>query len=214
MLAALSFSDITASVGLDSINASGPSEALAVGDYDGDGDQDFYLVVNGVGHLFQNQGVTFSEVADEAGVRDVPGAQASVLADYDNDGRLDIHVLGSAGAYLFHNEGDGAFRDRTGDAGLGGISGGRQVFVDADHDGDLDLFQVGDGPNALYRNNLDGTFAELTAQWGLGGTRASRAVGFADFDGDDVIDLVVANGDGNTQLFGNLRGEAPQPRTR
>ncbi len=206
VLAALSFSDITALVGLDTINASGPSEALAMGDYDGDGDQDFYLVVNGVGHLFQNQGVTFSEVADEAGVRDVAGAQASIFADYDNDGRLDLHVLGSAGAYLFHNEGAGAFRDRARNAGLGGISAGRQVFVDADHDGDLDLFQVGDGSNALYRNNLDGTFAELAVQWGLGGTRASRAVGFADFDGDDAIDLVVANGDGNTQLFGNLRG--------
>ncbi len=206
VLAALSFSDITELVGLDTINASGPSEALAVGDYDSDGDQDFYLVVNGVGHLFQNQGVTFSEVADEAGVRDVAGAHASIFADYDNDGRLDLHVLGSAGAYLFHNDGGGAFRDRARNAGLGGISGGRQVFVDADHDGDLDLFQVGDGSNALYRNNLDGTFAELATQWGLGGTRASRAVGFADFDGDDAIDLVVANADGNTQLFGNLRG--------
>ncbi len=206
VVAALTFTDITDFAGFEALRSSGQTDALAIGDLDGDKDQDVYYVVGGRGHLFENEGVTFAEVAEDRGIGDVSGAGNALIADYDNDGQLDLHLVGPDRTYLFQNSGDGVFRDRAGVAELTTVGNHRQVFVDADHDGDLDLLEVGSGPNALFRNNLDGSFTELTAQWGLGGARDSRDVGFADFDGDDDIDLVIANRDGPPQLFANLRG--------
>ena len=89
---------------------------------------------------------------------------------------------------------------------MGDGRGVRQLWIDGDHDGDLDLFVAGAGPDRLYRNNMDGTFTEMAARWGIAaGDEETRAVGFADFDADDDIDLIVATESG-VRLYSNLRG--------
>ena len=135
------------------------------------------------------------------------GAGVSV-GDYDNDGDADIFLLTGAAildAYqeeaaehtdaLWRNNGDGTFTDVTEHAGVGrwGWSNGA-VFADYDGDGDLDIAVARHGPNLLWQNNGDGTFTDVSTDAGIDGhSRWSSTAAFADFDGDEDLDLYFTN---------------------
>ncbi|MBI3463886.1 MAG: CRTAC1 family protein [Planctomycetes bacterium] len=118
---------------------------LAVGDYDGDGDDDIYFLNQlGPNGLFQNSGDgTFVDVTEKVGVglgdRICVGA---TFADYDNDGDQDLFVTSTRGGnVLFRNEGGGVMRDVTDAAGLAHVGHSQTaVFFDYDNDGYLDLY--------------------------------------------------------------------------
>jgi hypothetical protein len=79
---------------------------------------------------------------------------------------------------------------------------------DFDRDGWPDIFLCAiDGDPALYRNNGNWEFADTTSSAGLGklGHRHRGAV-FADLNGDDWLDLLVATVDAGSRLFINQRG--------
>lgn len=118
---------------------------VAVGDFDGDGLDDIYLVNElGPNALYRNKGDgTFEDVAAGAGV--ALGDRVCVAAtfiDYDNDGNLDLYVTSTRGGnILFRNLGKGKFQDVTKKAGLSHIGHSQTgVFFDYDNDGCLDLF--------------------------------------------------------------------------
>ncbi len=70
---------------------------------------------------------------------------AAAWGDYDNDGWLDLIVSAYGENVLYHNRGDGTFRERTGEAGLGGRPGfwAGVSWADYDRDGFLDLYVTG-----------------------------------------------------------------------
>jgi hypothetical protein len=115
-----------------------------VGDYDGDGHEDVYLL-NQLGRnaLYRNKGDgTFEDVTRKArvGLGDRV-CVAAAFADYDNDGRQDLYVTSTRGGnVLFHNNGDGTFTDVTKKAGLVYVGHSQTAsFFDYDNDGFLDL---------------------------------------------------------------------------
>ncbi|HEX3150036.1 MAG TPA: CRTAC1 family protein [Gemmataceae bacterium] len=117
---------------------------VAVGDFDGDGFDDIYLVNQlGPNMLLRNKGDgTFDDKTAEAGV--ALGDRICVSAtfvDYDNDGRQDLFVTSTRGGnVLFHNEGNGKFRDVTAEVGLDHKGHSQSAhFVDFNNDGHLDL---------------------------------------------------------------------------
>jgi hypothetical protein len=126
------------------INPYDHGAGLAVGDFDGDGFDDVYLVNQlGDNGLFRNKSDgSFENVTKQAGV--ALGDRvcvAATFADYDNSGRQSLFVTSTRGGnVLFKNLGGGRFQDVTKEAGLTLIGHCQTaVFFDYDNDGRLDL---------------------------------------------------------------------------
>lgn len=142
----------------------------AVGDYDNDGDLDWFVSsisyrdgVENFGSLtpgnrfYQNQGDgTFLDKTDETGTRHGFWGWAACFSDLNNDTNLDIfHVNGmlqngeptidsqfeTDPSRLFISNGDGTFTEQAVAAGIDDHSLGRGIVCfDYDRDGDQDLF--------------------------------------------------------------------------
>jgi len=121
---------------------------LAVGDYDGDGMLDAYLVSqDGPNKLFRQVApLQFDDVTASAG--DLDGGEAwgtgASFADIDGDGDLDLYVCNmEAPNRLYRNEGDGTFREDAKRFGLDIVAASTMpAFADYDCDGKLDLYLV------------------------------------------------------------------------
>lgn len=183
--------EIASDVGLQFDNPYGPVTATddlgimmqrnmgngaAVGDYDGDGDLDVYLLSN-AGHpaaLFRNRleqgSLAFEDATEEAGVADEGLGRVAHFADLDGDDDLDLLVLNDRDpdgvlppSRLFRNDGDGNFTDVGSASGLqpvGYLIGGA-ALADYDLDGDLDVFVT------MWTREIGGTpiGAPLAGRW-------------------------------------------------
>ena len=204
-------------------------QGLAVGDYDGDGLEDFYLTQPGglPNRLFRNLGNgQFADVSAAAGLDALDGSSAAFFADIENNGTQDLIVILSTGQpLLFLNGGRGDFRLSRQGFPLGvkpGAVGG--CLGDYDLDGFLDLYvtaylwpnaasqlprpyydATNGPPNVLYRNLGNGRFKDSTAATGLdeNNNRFSHACTWGDYDQDGLLDLVVANDFGRKNLYRN-----------
>jgi hypothetical protein len=256
------FDEIASQVGLDFVHFNFMSgrlylpemmgAAVALLDYDNDGDLDVYL---GQGNpiddapgaklvfpppappplthrLYRNDLVTrpdgsrslhFVDVTERARITATGYSIGVATGDYDNDGWVDVYLANLGPNHLLRNNGDGSFRDVTAEAGADDRRfSATASFFDYDGDGWLDLF-VGNyhrflvashtpcfmpsgaadycGPLArppeesrLLHNRRDGTFEDATARAGLRGAAAtSLGAVAADYDGDGLVDLYVAN---------------------
>ena len=129
-------------------------------DYDSDGDVDLYLgryldprinlpttlfyTRNSEGNsLLRNDGgLRFTDVTEEAGVREGGLSLGVTWGDYDQDGDPDLYVANDFGRNaMLRNEGDGTFSDVSVESGAIDFGFGMSAsFGDVDNDGDLDLY--------------------------------------------------------------------------
>ena len=158
--------------------------------------------------------IRFTEIGEALGVAKVDGAGPSAFADYDNDGDPDILAVGcDTFTALYRNDGK-KFTDVTIEAGLFELESGFSAnLVDYDNDGHLDIYisrcgWSGRARNILYRNRGDGTFEDRSRKSGLDDPGSGFVSLWADFDGDGLLDVYIANGvtgDGSTnRLYRNL----------
>jgi hypothetical protein len=180
-----------------------PALTNALADYDGDGDLDIYVGMNGApNRLYRNDRGAFTDVAGAAGLADARATRSAAWGDYDADGDPDLLVgfaPGPAPILKLYRNDAGRFTEVARESGLARDSGAvRQLsWIDLDDDGDLDLFVAfRDRPNALYRN--EGTrFTDVAGSLGLADRRKSVGAAWLDFDQDGDLDLYVANQDGD-----------------
>lgn len=152
------FEDVSEEMGMD---GGFYGMGVAIGDYDRDGDLDYYMTNIGRNYLYRNDGTHFTEVAEEAGVLNdsVNGLNttgwSTFFFDHDNDGLLDLFIAnGEIPAAFF-------------------------------------IANSLEDPDKLYLNNGDGTFSDVTTAAGLGSTQRSRGAAFGDFNNDGKLDIVV-----------------------
>ncbi len=192
--------------------------AIAIGDYDNDGDLDIMLSGNYNYNqspyfetkLFKNDGGTFTEVYPWPFAHCEYGAAA--WADYDNDGDLDLALAGypgSGNSFLkFYRNFNGTFSETTIAQPSGG-SHGSVSWGDYDNDGDPDLMINGLKGNGsftqVYRNS-NGGFAEDIVPYieRVGQGEAS----WGDYDNDGDLDVVLSgvimpSGIRNTSVYRN-----------
>ena len=177
------FTDITGSAITDE-NGMG----AAVGDYDLDGDMDWFVTsihdpdgssrFGPTGNrLYRNVGDGhFEDATDAAGVREGGWGWGACLADFDNDGHGDLFLTnGWFGEYA--EDADGEEREIT-------------AFLD--------------DPSRLFMANGDGTFSERAAELGIRHTGQGRGVVCADYDGDGRVDILIANHGAAPTVFRNV----------
>ncbi len=134
---------------------------VAIGDYDNDGDIDYYRTVIGPGPLSTNDGTnnfTPTTLNGDGGT-----GWGAAFFDADNDGFVDLYRGNSLSGFsggpqankFFYNNGDGTFTQMVNTVGLTGQEAGLGLAVaDYDNDGDMDVVVHGrNGVVDLYRND-------------------------------------------------------------
>jgi hypothetical protein len=186
------FTDVTAKAGV-----AGPrfSTSAAWGDYDGDGDLDLYVC----------------QYADDR-------KDAELFCGDPRTGERDYCppiMYPATNGVLYRNDGNGRFTDVTKAAGLGDAPGkGLGVlFVDVDQDGRPDIYVANDEVmNRLFHNLGNGRFEDVsvvsgTAFGNQGNPQGGMGVDAGDLDGDGLVDITVANFEGeNDSFYRNLGG--------
>jgi enediyne biosynthesis protein E4 len=184
------FTDVTAKAGLVH---SGWGQAVCVGDYDNDGNDDLFVTYFGKNVLYHNNGNgTFTDVSEKAGVagNGKRWNTGCTFFDYNRDGHLDLFVANYIDMDL-----------RTAPVPESGPCLYKGVMVACGPPGLLG------GKNILYHNNGDGTFTDVSEKAGIytaGGTYGLGVLA-VDLDNDGWPDLYVADDSTASVLYQNKK---------
>ncbi|XP_051559417.1 cartilage acidic protein 1-like isoform X2 [Myxocyprinus asiaticus] len=166
---------------------------------------------NGPNFLFQNNGDgTFKDVAAEAGVEDgYQHGRGVALADFNGDGKTDIVYGNWNGPHrLYLQDKQQRFKNIATQAFASPSPIRTVIAADFDNDLQLEVFfnniaYRGNAPNRIFRvsrkHNSDPEITELDV--GDASEPQGRGTGatVTDFDGDGLLDLLVAHGESASQ---------------
>ncbi len=208
-----------------SLSQEGP--ALAVGDFDADGNEDIFIggSKDQSGTLYRHMGkgnlvpVSLIAFAEDANFEDT----AATFLDADGDSDLDL-LVGSGGnqvgeeqsyhVRLYLNNGRGLFSKSENQIPATFKNIATMTPHDFDNDGDVDVFvgsrsvvgSYGVDPNHLFlTNNGDGTFEDATERYAYDLKDAgmiTHAI-WSDMNGDSKKDLVTTSEWGTTNVYKN-----------
>jgi len=181
------FTDVTVKAG---VAGEGYSNGVAVADYDNDGYPDIFVAGVNRNILYHNRGDgTFEDVTAKAHLGGVDAhygklwSIAAAWVDVDNDGWLDLVVTN-------YVQWDPKLEPTCGSAQ-------KPLYCDPR--------AYRDTPDQVFRNNRDGTFTDMTESSGFGAQLGKgMGVAVADYDGDGLMDIFVANDTMPNFLFHNL----------
>lgn len=208
------FVDIGEEAGL---TMEGQHHAVAIGDYDNDGDEDIYVGSKFAPNaLYRNEGnMTFVEVGAEAGVADEGFTNAAIWFDFDNDGDLDLATGNGYGGSsaapnrFYVNQGDGTFVDMAEAWGLNSTLMCRSLHAaDYDQDGFTDLYVVNiNAENHFFKNTGGEGFVNVYQQTGTLDTGVGMGSIFFDYDNDGDQDLYLTHDANQTNKLYRNQGD-------
>ncbi|MEM7396740.1 MAG: VCBS repeat-containing protein, partial [Verrucomicrobiota bacterium] len=181
-----------------------PSKDVALADFDGDGDLDILSAIDAApSRLYMNLGYGSYDDGHDVNMA-TSGVRSVDAGDLNHDGHVDF-VLGLQNdrARVFLGDGTGQFDLGT---AYGNISMTEDVtLADIDDDGDLDVVKaLNAGTNCWMPNLGNGAFGMetilSTGMWN------SVALAAGDLNGDDEVDLVVANAGAPSKVYLNQGG--------
>ena len=182
------FEDVTAKAGLGGADL-GFSFGVAAADYDNDGFDDIFICNAGTNTLYHNNGDgTFSDVTASSGLDRKPQNVLSVGAawfDYNNDGLLDLIVTNYT-----------VWTPQT----------DKHCIMDAQHEEYCSPTVYQSVASRLYRNLGNGRFEDVTDASAIGKALGKgMGISIADFNGDGLMDVFIANDTEPNFLFINQR---------
>jgi len=192
-------------------SSGGPTVGIAVGDYDGDSDLDFYAVhSSGENALMNNNSVRdrYGNTSRFLGVHSNRVSAGAVWFDFDNDGDLDLLVHNKPEEFLLsfnhlYRNDSGVFVDVAEEAGIQGSRGTPSLpaaVADFDNDGWQDVYLPFNNRGRLYHNNGDGTFDQIWNQTvALDSVATNVAVG--DINNDGWLDIVIPHQNGTAIMM-------------
>jgi hypothetical protein len=193
-----------------------PGPRIASGDVNGDRLDDFYIggAANSAGALFvQTADGRFARSAQKTWDADAAAEDTgATFFDADGDSDLDLFVAGGGNSApagdaryqprLYLNDSRGNFTRAAQALPVITDSGSAVATFDYDNDGDLDVFLGGwcvpgaypVTPGSYVLRNDKGTFSNVTAQVAPGFAKCGmvRAIAFADLNGDQKAEILVA----------------------
>ena len=151
---------------------------------------------------------TFEDTSIKAGVNDPQKYYgfSSAFVHANEDNLLDLIVVNDSTPKLFYvNKGDGTFEELGYPSGVALNENGREqagmgvAIGDYDNSGRLSfhITNFSDDSNVLYHNDGDANFTDVTFMAGLGEITLpflGWGTSFIDYDNDQWLDLIVANG--------------------
>jgi hypothetical protein len=166
---------------------------VAVGDYDNDGWEDFYVTNFGKNRLYHNNGDgTFTDVAERLGAAIDSWSTGATFGDYDGDGDLDLFVA----AYVEFDPSHPP-EPRT-------TQGGQKYCYYRGQPVMCGPRGLAGLPDHLLRNDI-GKFTDVSKQAGVADEKGYYGFGtaFCDIDDDGKLDLIVANDSTPNFLYHN-----------
>ena len=168
-------------------------DAIATGDFNGDGIPDLvladYFAPSGSVVLLGKGDGTFAAVPTQ--IQTNTFARSIVVGDFNGDGKLDLAFGYDGGVGVYLGNGDGTFTQTTGSPFTG--AGVSLVAGDFNHDGKLDLAGVD-----TYANQIDvelgagdGSFKQINTTPSLNTQGNGSQLVAADFNSDGAPDVAV-----------------------
>ncbi|WP_409513311.1 MBG domain-containing protein [Edaphobacter aggregans] len=190
------------------LNAGNNPVAVVTGDFDGDGNLDLAVTnstSNAISILLGNGDGTFRNRATFT----VTTPYALAIGDFNRDGIPDLAVANSGNQVnIMLGNGSGGFTLSSGSPFTVGNGVASIVVGDFNRDGNLDFATANQTDNSISVMQGDGTgtvFTSITgASLSLGAGTTPLSIVTADFDGDNKLDLAVAESGKNR--IGVLRG--------
>ena len=165
---------------------------VALADLDGDGDIDAIVANSGPSRVWLNNGDgTFADDGQMFTSETDDFTNALAVGDLDGDGDIDIFFgYEYDGGKVWLNDGAGTFVDSG--QSLGALTSSQVSMGDVDSDGDMDVVVIScgmyDEANLLWLNDGSGNFTASEQELGVD---CSDALGMADLNGDQHLDIVI-----------------------